>query len=844
MELMQDRAPQAAATLEIEEDLSLVERLKLYHQSNAPVQRLVHVQEMGVCAEAIGAQQTMAELIPLLQPVSEDPELSVRQALAEQITRLSKVLLADSDLSFTYEAEEGSKPLTTTAYRVVIEQCVPLLTGMLSSSSGQDNSAGSGTQTLTDAASEALVEMAGLLKSEDIGKTILTSVLRLAHHNDAEESRVIATQLIGSLAPVVTHDLCCEFLLPEIVSLADDPAFRVRKAAALQIGQVCRVAGEELTLAQLLSVFETLARDEIWGVRKASVESLADVAAVVPVDVRSGKLVPLLQELYEDNSRWVRITTCQALGPFMSTLPSAAISAELLGLFTELAKPSNPAASDSDIAYYCAYNLPALLKAVGADRWPELSEAFRILVGNLQWKVRRTLSFALHELAAILGPKLTEEELLSTFERFLKDLDEVKVGVIGSLCSFLSSLSPPVRMQYLGAIVEIRAETDNWRHRHILAQQLAAIGAIFPREAATEKLVPLALELCTDPVAEVRAAAVEQVGKLLSPLLAGESPRAPQISAFLQTVCGMATMRSCHQRINCVHICISLVQFLHESVVRELLLPQLVQLSRDPVPNVRLALARLLMTGLLPRQEYAQLPEVSTMVEALRADADRDVLRAVNGPEFEPPRYRSKPLQLLSTTQSPSAQGSAEGHSGDSAGTDGDGGDGRAAPKSSSEEHGDFSVAVEWSTAGNGAGPGMGVRFDPGAHAPLLELDSRLQLTPRPSANEAGGQGAVPESMAPVGTAHKSDLVAEAVAQEGQQMEDASAQQDNDAQLAHMMRDRTQLNEAERHPAQPSRPLARQNTPRPDIPLSALADAANKDLYTVDGESDASRPEL
>ena len=173
-----------------------------------------------------------------------------------------------------------------------------------------------------------------------------------------------------------------------------------------------------------------LAQDEIWGVRKASVESLAEVAAAMPLEVRTGKLVALLHSFHDDGSRWVRIAACQALGPFIATLPSHCISSDLLGLFTQLATPSNANAADSDIGYYCAFNFPGVAQAVGPQRWGELSDAFLTLSNNVQWKVRRTLSYSLHDLAHILGQELTTEQLLPTFDRFLKDLDEVKVGML------------------------------------------------------------------------------------------------------------------------------------------------------------------------------------------------------------------------------------------------------------------------------------------------------------------------------------------------------------------------------------------------------------------------------
>ena len=44
----------------------------------------------------------------------------------------------------------------------------------------------------------------------------------------------------------------------------------------------------------------------------------------------------------------------------------------------------------------------------------------------MQWKVRRTLAFSIHELALVLGSEITRIELVPTFNSFLKDLDEVR----------------------------------------------------------------------------------------------------------------------------------------------------------------------------------------------------------------------------------------------------------------------------------------------------------------------------------------------------------------------------------------------------------------------------------
>ena len=54
----------------------------------------------------------------------------------------------------------------------------------------------------------------------------------------------------------------------------------------------------------------------------------------------------------------------------------------------------------------------------------------------LQWRVRQTLAFSIHEMAAILGEEYTTADLLPVFQGFLRDLDEVRVGVLRHLYDF------------------------------------------------------------------------------------------------------------------------------------------------------------------------------------------------------------------------------------------------------------------------------------------------------------------------------------------------------------------------------------------------------------------------
>lgn len=64
-------------------------------------------------------------------------------------------------------------------------------------------------------------------------------------------------------------------------------------------------------------------------------------------------------------------------------------------------------------------------------------------------KVRRTLSYSLFELAKIMGPEMTESELISILFHFLKDVDEVKEGVLNNLPLFIKELTFNQRDSYV-----------------------------------------------------------------------------------------------------------------------------------------------------------------------------------------------------------------------------------------------------------------------------------------------------------------------------------------------------------------------------------------------------------
>jgi serine/threonine-protein phosphatase 4 regulatory subunit 1 len=90
-------------------------------------------------------------------------------------------------------------------------------------------------------------------------------------------------------------------------------------------------------------------------------------------------------------------------------------------------------------------------------------------------RIKKTLSSSLHELAKILGPKYTEQDLQPCLERFLKDkVLDIKLSALKNMHIFLKEMSPERRGPFIKYIVQTfdEAGKNEWRLKQVLATNL------------------------------------------------------------------------------------------------------------------------------------------------------------------------------------------------------------------------------------------------------------------------------------------------------------------------------------------------------------------------------------
>lgn len=604
--------------LEIDDTLPPLLRLCRYAQSPHILHRLHVVRELPETAAASSLKDNKERLVPVLAEMSTDAEPVVRQALVEQITPLAQLYRAGTSFVSVRSLDDtGAQPqlvrdadaLALEAYtEIVLPLLIPIVGKLILDSNPQ----------VRRSASDALVAVSQTINAADRSAYVLPIIRSLASDTTEEEHRVEAASLFNMLAEQLGAEQCTPFVDEFFSRFAADPMFRVRKAIAANLGRVVLVLSGTSVTDTVLPIFLRLCTDEIWGVRKACAESILSVAGAVTADARRDFLVPVVCSLAEDPSRWVRSAAFQHLGAFLATLRSDDVSTTLLSLYTAMAENSNdPRFGDSESSAYCAFNFPAVLLTLGPARWAEVRDAFHTLVKDLQWKVRRTLAYSLHEVAKILGPEQTESELLGTLDLFLRDLDEVKVGAVRGLAAFMSVVSITVRRTYLPVLMEINADSVNWRLRKLVAKQLGEVAVLFAPVDIHQYILPLASQLYRDPVWSVRRACAAGVAKLLLSVATDEAIAEGARSNLIE----LAHSTLFSERQTFASLCFPVVAELAPEFFQPYY-PHLMALARDPVANVRLEAGR--VVALLETRSRTSSEVTKTLLD-LRGDKDRDV---------------------------------------------------------------------------------------------------------------------------------------------------------------------------------------------------------------------------
>jgi serine/threonine-protein phosphatase 4 regulatory subunit 1 len=122
------------------------------------------------------------------------------------------------------------------------------------------------------------------------------------------------------------------------------------------------------------------------------------------------------------------------------------------------------------------------------------------MIIDKDFRVKKSLASSLSEIANILGPQVTEAELIPVLDKLSKEEGEIQNTLLKSLPKFLKNLNKNSRRNYLDRLKKLLNPREKWRTRMEFSNIIAEYHNVFDDEITYKQILPIALNFCFDDV--------------------------------------------------------------------------------------------------------------------------------------------------------------------------------------------------------------------------------------------------------------------------------------------------------------------------------------------------------
>lgn len=408
------------------------------------------------------------------------------------------------------------------------------------------------------------------------------------------------------------------------VQLCDDDTPMVRRAVSSNFGTFSLEVEKEHLVSELLPLFTKLSQDDQDSVRLLAVDNCVKIAGLLGDEESETFVVPTVRASAQDKSWRVRYCAAEKFSELAKALGPGITRGELVGLFVRLMKDS-----EAEVRGVAAKQVTGVAEA-GVPLDMVLSQVIPCveeLAGDASQHVRSSLAGVIMALAPVVGRDSTVEKLVPIYLQLLKDeFPDVRLAIISKLDAVNSVIGIQMLSEsLLPSVVEL-ARDRMWRVRlaiieymPLLAKQL---GPQYFNEFSMndENLTKLSLSWLSDEVHSIREAAcinVKQLAEVFGEEWA-EKVLIPDINRMRNSTNYLYRLTT----LTCIS---GLSESLSPKTTADKLLPLVMNLVEDPVPNVRLNVGKCLQ-GLVPSLDAATVAsKVKPALQNMCEDSDPDV---------------------------------------------------------------------------------------------------------------------------------------------------------------------------------------------------------------------------
>lgn len=448
------------------------------------------------------------------------------------------------------------------------------------------------------------------LKSRELENLFLKQAVELCSDSDSSVRAMIA-QSLSSLGSKLSISFSERYLWPALKNLMDDKSARVRAAAMRAIAYSAEVHKEHHSSSNhyrsfLLPMFLQWCQNGI----QIAAEDLRNV------DDDTYLMLEIFSEVY---------------GYFLSAVKSLFETEDtwnlVFNVYRQMVSCNGPT-----VRHWCAFNLPAVALACGDSRPRQIRGVLKLLSTDNDVETRATLAAGIHETARILsnGP-LGRELLIAVSELIVDDCSEVRKNSLSHFAELLMLLgriksTKQKRSQeksdehfFTPLFTSLKVmPQDTWRTQETLAKHLEESAYLIPPELLCEYVAPFLFQMARESSYCVRKASI--CALISTVRYIPDVRKRDHILKHLRAE--WARGKVFWTRISYIDGCNFATGIMSRRLFSRLFASDLLELSRDPVPNVRMRLARL-MPELFA--VCGSKKSFTTAMEALLTDNDADV---------------------------------------------------------------------------------------------------------------------------------------------------------------------------------------------------------------------------
>ncbi|XP_057589439.1 serine/threonine-protein phosphatase 4 regulatory subunit 4 isoform X4 [Hippopotamus amphibius kiboko] len=488
---------------------------------------------------------------------------------------------------------------------------------------------------------ETLLSVIEVLPKETLRHEILNPLVSKAQLSQTVQSRLVSCKILGKLTNKFDALAIKREILPLVKSLCQDVEYEVRSCMCRQLENIAQGIGTELTKSVVLPELIELSRDEGSSVRLAAFETLVNLLDIFDTDDRSQTILPLVKAFCEKSFKAdesILISLSFHLGKLCHGLYGIFTPDQhlrflefykklcTLGLQQENGHNENqipPQILEQEKKYIsvrknCAYNFPAMIVFVDPKNFHmELYSTFFCLCHDPEVPVRYTIAICFYEVLDALIDHLPEIlELMSAGGE-----SSVQENKLSSLPDLIPALT---------AAEQRAAASLKWRTHEKLLQKYACLPHIISSDQIYYRFLQRMFTIMmTNNVLPVQKAA----SRTLCIFLRYNRKQEQRHEVIQKLIEQLGQGKSYWNRLRFLDTCEFIIEIFSKSFFCKYFFLPTIELTHDPVANVRMKLCYLLpkvkSTLKIPADKHLLQQLEMCVRKLLCQEKDKDVLAVV-----------------------------------------------------------------------------------------------------------------------------------------------------------------------------------------------------------------------